>query len=71
MGIILKPLKPELVDFFGGPMVKNPLANTGTQVLSWSGRPHAMGQLSPCKTSHRNKKPTHSNEDPVQPKINN
>ena len=37
MGLILKPLKLEFVDFPGGPMVKNPLANTGDlgSILVW------------------------------------
>ena len=36
-----------VMDFPGGPVVKNPLANAGT--LTWI--PHALRQLSPCATT--------------------
>ena len=42
----------EYSDFPSGRVVKEPPANKGTLVQSWSGRiPHAKGQLSSCATN--------------------
>ena len=45
-------MKKSKQDFPGGTVDKNPPANAGTWVRSWSGKiPHAIEQLSPCATT--------------------
>ena len=52
-------IKIRPLDFPGGPVVKNPPANAGTQVQSlvWN-IPHAAGQLSSCPRAAETLEPT-------------